>query len=1132
MPPKGPSGGARGQQQTISSFFAKRPSTSSSLSNGGTPPTQRPHQNGNKDTHSASETIDGDEVRSDRPSKRLKVSPTTPKQRPARERVEQWRFVPSKEPLSEDQQPLPSSSQRSQQEDERHEAFRKKLLGSNDPIRRYDQAARAAEERERAGGEELFAGGDEDDDDDDQNGLDETREKESGKGNAFQQYQSQSRSSSSASRSTKSNKPGPSTPRYTPLELQVIDLKKQHPDVLLLFEVGYKFIAYNEDAVNASKELNVMCFPKQNMRIASIPVHRLHIHARRLVKAGYKVGVVRQTETRALKKAGNNASTPFTRELKELFTASTWVEDLETVGSSESAGENPAAQNSLVALVERLEGGNYGKDERVSIGLIAVQAATGAVVYDQFVDSSMRSELETRLAHLQPAELLLPPADRLSKPTEKMLRYLAGNPSSSASVGMSSTRLRIERTDGVMSYNDAFAKVTAFYESLSAGSSTATQGAALDDSVAGQTLATIMKLPHQSIIALATCIEHLKSFGLDSIFTVASSFVSFQARSEMLLSTGTLYNLELFSTTEGTHKGSLVWLLDKCKTIFGKRMLRRWIGRPLTDLSRLQERSAAVSELLEGRHHLLAQIPEILTGQPDLEKGLARMLYGRATTNEVATIILALNRITTQFAEVQNAADVGLDSPLLNECIAALPRTKHIIAEALSVLNLDAARKGEKENMFREDKFPELQDEKDQIAVVEADLVEHLGDLRKTLKRPALQYKTVAGIEYLVEIAVGDAKKMPADWLRISATKSAIRYHTPTVIQALKSREQHKELLASAANDAFNRFLAEICQDSAALRATIAALGTLDALISLASVASLPGYVKPEFQPGQGYIEVEGLRHPMSELLRDEYVPNDVRFDAQEKSIVLTGANMGGKSSTVRAIALCVILGQIGSHVPATSAKMSLFDAVLTRMGASDELAKGRSTFMVEAEEAAEIMRSSTSKSLVILDEMGRGTSTFDGQAIASSILTHLSTREVHRRPTTLFITHYTSLCALADRLPGVRNMHMAFIERDRGDGSGGKDVVFLYKLRDGPASSSFGIHCASLAGLPRGMLETATQRAIALEETTEMRTKARRETAARKVLKCVFGAGLSGEGVTTIEQAALKMGIERDAEA
>ncbi|CAO1633762.1 unnamed protein product [Sympodiomycopsis kandeliae] len=1157
MPPKGassPSSSSKAQP-TISSFFGKRTASSSksctetvaeatSTSSEWQPaPLKSHHQVVNSDGED-----DGVHDISEPPAKRIKTITHDGQKRA--ERVEQWRYAaPPPPPLGQEADGdtaltalPPSSSQRSADEDTRHQAFRKKLLGSNDPIRRRDRQRKEAARQDAPSAEH---------DDAEPIQVDSSEDEDESQPSTSK-LQRFSRSTGSATNGKSKSKAGYKSNgiKYTPLEQQVLDLKAKNPDVLLLFEVGYKFIAYEEDAVNASKELNIACFPKNNLRVASIPVHRIHIHARRLVGSGYKVGIVRQTETRALKAASSNASTPFTRELTELYTASTWVEDLETVSSGEGSA---TAQNSLVAIIERTEGGNYGSDERVSIGLIAVQAATGSVVYDQFVDSSMRSELETRLAHLQPAELLLPPVESLSRPTEKLLKHLAGNSSTITDV-----RVRIERTDELMKYNDAFSRVSKFYEQVAAeeadeainhheldeqvasegeGPSSRTPAHTTDDSQVGQAMAAVMKLPHLAIIALATCLQHLQTFNLTSMFKLTSSFTSFQARSEMLLSTGTLYNLELFTTTEGTHKGSLLWLLDKCKTVFGKRTLRKWVSRPLTDVARLRERMEAVRALFDNTRgvssdhsssSILNKIPELLIQQPDLEKGLARMIYARASPTEVTTVILSLNRISHQFDDgYADPSQVGTSSTLLNYCIFALPKVRHVISDAMSCLNISAARKNEKEGMFKHDKYPELQDEKDKIALVESELAEHLTELKKELKRPSLQYATVSGIDYLVEVRTGDAKKVPANWLRMSATKSMVRFHTPTITRLLKRRDQHKELLAAEASRAFNSFVSDICECSTDLRNAIAALGTLDALISLATVAALPGYVQPEIvevQDEGGTIELEGMRHPMSEVLREGYVPNDVKLggDGDAQGLILTGANMGGKSSTVRAIALCVILAQIGSYIPASSARLSVHDSVLTRMGASDELAKGRSTFMVEAQEASEIMRVSTNRSLVILDEIGRGTSTFDGQAIASSILTHLMTREKSKRPTLLFITHFTSLCKLAEIIPRLKNVHMSFLlqEDDK--------VIFLYKLANGSTSNSFGIHCASLARLPKEMLTIAQEKSKELEKSTEARIREKRVGAAVHLLREVYGDD-KGVEVDKVRKAAVKLGVDLD---
>lgn len=353
-------------------------------------------------------------------------------------------------------------------------------------------------------------------------------------------------------------------------------------------------------------------------------------------------------------------------------------------------------------------------------------------------------------------------------------------------------------------------------------------------------------------------------------------------------------------------------------------------------------------------------------------------------------------------------------------------------------------------------RYPFVQDTKDLLSVVECDLHEHLLELRKTVRNPRLKYASVAGEDYLVEVAKDTRLAIPADWLRISSTKKVVRYRSPTVIRLMKQRDQCQETLDAQAGQAYRSFVRGFCdQHYAVLRSIVTSLATLDALISLATLGNLPGYSKASFVVEQGNcIDLRGFRHPMTEALQESgtYVANDICLgDAapdKAKAVLLTGSNMGGKSSTVRAVALVIIMAQVGSYVPATHACLSLHDAVLTRMGASDQLAKGRSTFMVEVQETAEIMRTATSSSLVILDELGRGTSTHDGQAIAEAVLQHLLDREVHRRPMLFFVTHFLALGRLMEVLP-LRGMHMAY--HDRGNG----DISFLYKMRNGLAEMS-----------------------------------------------------------------------------
>jgi len=436
-----------------------------------------------------------------------------------------------------------------------------------------------------------------------------------------------------------------------------------------------------------------------------------------------------------------------------------------------------------------------------------------------------------------------------------------------------------------------------------------------------------------------------------------------------------------------------------------------------------------------------------------LEKGLARLNYLRAAPTELATVLLSLNRVTTEFEPGRYSKSLG--SPLLDEAIATLPKGRKVVQEALAAISVPRARENSKHNLFiDEDRYPYVQDTKDLISIVDCDLHEHLLQLRKVLKNPRLQYATVAGEEYLIEVIKDSRLPIPADWLRINSTKKVIRHRTPTIIKLMKQRDQLQETLNAQADQAYRTFVRDLCdQHYSLLRKVVISLATLDALISLSVIAALPGYTKATFVEEGNCIDLKGFRHPMTEALHEShYVDNDISLGHgsidDARGVLLTGSNMGGKSSTVRAIALVVIMAQVGSYVPAHYARLSLHDAVLTRMGASDQLAKGRSTFMVEVQETAEIMRAATNKSLVLLDELGRGTSTHDGQAIAEAVLQHLLERESHRRPMLLFVTHFLSLGRLMATLP-LRGMHMAYI--DRGD----NDITFLYKIRPGLAEKS-----------------------------------------------------------------------------
>ncbi|KAI0896805.1 muts domain V-domain-containing protein [Annulohypoxylon nitens] len=894
----------------------------------------------------------------------------------------------------------------------------------------------------------------------------------------------------------KGKKKGAKTGKLTPMEIQYLDIKRKHMDTILIVEVGYKFKFFGEDARVAAKELSIVCIPGKfrydehpseahldRFASASIPVHRLPVHAKRLVAAGHKVGVVRQVETAALKKVGDNRNAPFTRKLTNVYTKGTYVDE---IGELYQGSSGAPAGGYLLCLTETKAKG-WGTNEKVDVGIIAVQPATGDIIYDNFVDGFMRSEIETRLLHISPCEFLI--VGELSKATDKLLQHLSGS-----ATNVFGDRSRVERIPKSKTIAaESYSHVAQFYSSKlkEASEDNNDQASALLDKV--------LKLPEAVTICLSSMIKHLTEYGLEHIFDLTKYFQSFSARQHMLINGTTLESLEVYrNSTDHTEKGSLFWALDKTVTRFGQRLLRKWIGRPLLDKERLEERVAAVEELVENASTAkVDQLERLLKNtKTDLERSLIRIYYGKCTRPELLLVLQTLQRIAMEFARVKSAEDTGFKADAISTAICSLPQILPTVLSYLDRINAEAARKDDKYSFFREsEETDDISDQKLGIASVEQELDAHRKVVAQTLsKKTPVSYVSVAGIEYLVEVPNADLKRVPASWIKISGTKKLSRFHTPEVVRLISERDQHKEALSAACDTAFSSLLSSIASDYQPLRDAVSSLATLDCLLSLSKVAILPGYSKPTFLPSTTppTISITGGRHPIAEqTLTTSYIPFSTTLTSPTPlAHLITGPNMGGKSSFVRAVALLVLLAQIGSFVPADSFTLTLADAIYTRMGARDNLFAGESTFMVEVSETARILRSATPRSLVVLDELGRGTSTHDGAAIAHAVLEHVVNET---KCLTLFITHYQNLSRVADGLAGrCKNVHMRFTAAKRDEASGDEEddeeITFLYEVGEGVAHRSYGLNVARLARIPRKVLDVAAKKSRELEETIKMR--------------------------------------------
>ncbi len=574
----------------------------------------------------------------------------------------------------------------------------------------------------------------------------------------------------------------------------------------------------------------------------------------------------------------------------------------------------------------------------------------------------------------------------------------------------------------------------------------------------------------QNSLAIKTAgaiIQYLKETQPDSL-NLLKSLRNYSLNEFMTLDASTRRNLELDETLRGERKGSLLGTLDTTITPMGKRLIHQWVSQPLLSVEKIIQRQIGVQFFHE--HGMQrAELRQALKPIADLERLINRVISGQAQPRDLVAMRNTLTElpivkevISRQFSVVSGQWSLCEDQlSLLQKAIdddppATLQNTG-VIRTAYSQ-ELDSVIDASKHA-------------RDWIANLEGIEREKTGI--KTLK---VGYNKVFG--YYIEISRGAADKAPETYIRKQTLVNAERFITPEMKEyetlVLNAEERIKEIETRL----FREVCAEVAKAANIILSTARALAELDVLSSLAEVAALGGYVKPQVHEGSELEIVDG-RHPVVEQLLkgDRYIPNDVHFEKGEIVRIITGPNMAGKSTYLRQTALIVLMAQMGSYVPAHSAKVGLVDRIFTRIGAQDEIHAGQSTFMVEMVEAANILHHATSRSLLILDEIGRGTSTYDGLSIAWGIIEYIHNHP-QLRAKTLFATHYHELTQLADLLPGVRNYNVAVSEADN-------TIVFLHKIVAGGADRSYGIHVAQLAGMPAPVVQRANEIMSELEKTS-----------------------------------------------
>ncbi len=528
-------------------------------------------------------------------------------------------------------------------------------------------------------------------------------------------------------------------------------------------------------------------------------------------------------------------------------------------------------------------------------------------------------------------------------------------------------------------------------------------------------------------------------------------------------------NLELESNLSGGREHTLAWVMDRTSTPMGSRLLRRWINRPLADHTQLRQRHQAVAVLLEQRH--FEDLQETLRSVGDVERILARIAIRSARPRDFTQLRTTLGRLPGLHSTLTGIF-TGQDCHTLEGIDARIgeyPELHQLLVRAIIEEPPVLIRDG---GVIA----PGFDEELDELRSIKKDAGQFLLDLetrereRTGISALKVAYNRVHG--YYIEISRIHADKVPADYVRRQTLKGAERYITPELKafedKALSASERALAREKALYEELFD-YLAEYLP---ALQDSAAALAELDALANLSERAEGLNLCQPEMSDRAGLL-IEGGRHPVVEqVLDDPFIPNDVRFDEQRRMLIITGPNMGGKSTYMRQIALITLLAHVGSFVPATRAVIGPFDRIFTRIGASDDLAGGRSTFMVEMTETANILHNATERSLVLMDEVGRGTSTFDGLSLAWACAEQLAAKV---RAFSLFATHYFELTSLPETLPNVANVHLDAVEH--GDG-----IIFMHSVKEGPANQSYGLQVAALAGVPSAVIQRAREHLKRLE--------------------------------------------------
>jgi DNA mismatch repair protein MutS len=860
-------------------------------------------------------------------------------------------------------------------------------------------------------------------------------------------------------------------PNHSPARTQYLQIKRQTPDAILFFRMGDFYEMFDDDAEIVARELEIALTRRdfgrgEKTAMAGIPHHAADGYIARLVSKGYRVAICEQLSDPALSKG------LVERGVVRIVTPGTIIDPAMLA----------AKRNNFLASVV------VGRN---AVGIAYIDITTGEFAVTQFSTPEPELALQQEIARVAPAEVLV--EAHYSRLGSRKRRWLAAVMSEKQVTKVGSNGNPNAEIPEIDEDDDDIAPLAKLLEGV-AGHVTPYDARYFAEDDARHRLLTQFGVVSLEGFGCASLPLAIRAAGAvlayvqetqKGLLQQLTSLETYSTSGFMTLDPYTRRNLELFeSGRHGTTKGSLLWVLDKTRSPMGGRLLRRWIGQPLLDIVTLERRQEVVSELLIDTL-LQANLAEALKKAGDVERLVNRVRQRIATPRDLVALAHGLRAA----AEIRSclSEDIATRMPALVGIVQRLADNDDIITLIERAIVDDPPVSISEGGILRTGFSAEL----DQIKSASQNGKQWIAELEQRERRRTgvnslkVGYNKASG--YYIEVPNSQVNRVPKEYLRRQTLSNCERYITPDLKEYETFILNAQERINKMENEFFVQLRADIAiSASEHILDTAHALAEIDVYLSLAEVAAKNNYSRPRLNDRDAIHIVAG-RHPVVEQSQSDtpFIPNDTNLSNSEAQIgIITGPNMAGKSTYLRQVALIVLMAQIGSYVPAEAATIGLVDRIFTRIGAQDDLATGQSTFMVEMVETANILHHATPRSLVILDEIGRGTSTYDGLAIARAVVEYLHNNK-RCGARTLFATHYHELVEVAQILPRIRCMNVAVTEET------GK-VVFLRKIVPGGADKSYGIHVAQLAGIPRPVIHRAQEILEELERKGD--AKARRK--------------------------------------